>query len=81
MTKTLLQSVNDPKKVQEWIISQSRHIPTNKLKDCTVSMTHTVRNSLFTTLGVAGGERPVLFGIPVKLLSGPEYDITLIFPE
>jgi hypothetical protein len=79
--KTLLQTTNDPGAIQDWIINQTKRVPTKSLKDCEVSLSHTVRNKLFTDLGVCGGESPTLFGIPVKLLNNSSLDVTLTIKD
>lgn len=77
---TFSPSVNDPNAVKDWVLKASSRVPTRKLKSCSVRMTNTVRNKLFTTLGVAGGENPVLFGIPVILVPGSSFNVTLTTP-
>lgn len=81
ITKDYRPTINDPTDLKNWVLKTTSRVRTNKLKDCSVELTNIVRNKLFTTLGVAGGEKPVLFGIPVKLVSGSHFGATVRIPE
>ena len=78
MTKrTLMLTMNNPGVIKDWILKMTKDVPINKLKDCTVELTHAQRNGLFVSMGVAGGEKPTLFGIPVRLVPGSHTTVTL----